>query len=338
MAETETSGQIHYLCSAEHSYTLGIFAAFYARESADAIRIVPFRVLPRVRSFGPGTFVFTDMDRVHHAGLAKLIRLADALAESGRPVLNHPRRALGRFPLLRRLHEAGINRFNVHRIHDWRSVTRFPVFIRREGEHGKSVTGLIENRPALQATVHALVSRAHPPDLMIVEFGNVAEADGRYRKYASFRVGNRIYCQHCYASRDWWVKFSSSDLGEERKRELAAYVRSNPHSNQLMEIFDLAEIDYGRADYCVVDGRVQIFEINTNPTIIQSGAASLTDISPYAHLHDEAMVALAAQGAGEGKVDNPLFAGKAELSIGFIHRGELDHARTHWNPANPPQR
>lgn len=335
MAEAEAPGPIHYFCSAEHSYTLGIFAAFYARESAGAIRILPYRVLPRVRTFGPGTFVFTDMDRVSESGLQKLIGLADALAESGRPVLNHPRDAMGRFPLLRRLHEAGINRFNVHRIGDWRSVSRFPVFIRRESEHGRSITGLIDNRPALQAAVHALLSRKHPPDLMIVEFGNVPGTDGRYRKYASFRVGDRIYCQHCYASRDWWVKFGSSDLGEERNRELADYVRSNPHSDQLREIFMLAGIQYGRADYAVVDGRVQIFEINTNPTIIQSGAARLTDISPYARRHEQAMIALAAQGAGEGSLHSPLFAGTTELGIDVIHRGELDYARTNWNPANP---
>lgn len=338
MAEAGRPGPIHYFCSAEHSYTLGIFAAFYARESAEAIRILPYRLVPAIRSFGPGTFIFTDMDRVHDAGLAKLTRLADSLAERGGLVLNHPRDALSRFSLLRRLHETGINRFNVYRLQDWRAVSRFPVFIRREREHGKSVTGLIDNRPALQSAVHALVGRRHPPDLMIVEFGNAPEADGRYRKYASFRVGDQIYCQHCYASRDWWVKFGSSDLGEERKRELAEFVRSNPHSEELKAIFDLAGIGYGRADYCVVDGRVQIFEINTNPTVIQSGAAMLTDISSYARLHDEAMAALAAEGSGDGKTENPLFANRGELNADVIHAGELDHARTHWNPANPPRR
>jgi hypothetical protein len=43
------------------------------------------------------------------------------------------------------------------------------------------------------------------------------------------------------------------------------YIRDNPHADALLRAFEVAKIDYGRADYTVLGGRVQIFEINTNP-------------------------------------------------------------------------
>jgi hypothetical protein len=320
---------IHYFCTAEHSYTIGIFAAFYAQESAKAIRIIPYQALTSIRSFGPGTFIFTDMDRLRPTGRSRLTELSETLSAHGGRVLNHPERTLGRFPLLRRLHDAGINQFNVFRLADWQRVTRFPVFIRRENEHGKSITDLIDDRTALSNAVQTLKDSKYR-DLMIVEFGNRPEQDRRYRKYASFRVGDTIYCQHCYASREWWVKFSSSDLGEERKRELAAFILTNPHSDQLRSIFDVAQIQYGRADFCVVDGKVQIFEINTNPTIIQATAGGLTNVKPYAVAHEKAMVALANQPCGSAEVANPLFRGDEALDVDAVHEKEIAYVRNRW--------
>ncbi len=54
----------------------------------------------------------------------------------------------------------------------------------------------------------------------------------------------------------------------ETAREELDYVRSNPHAEELREIFELARIDYGRIDYSVVDGCIQVWEINTNPMIL----------------------------------------------------------------------
>lgn len=45
------------------------------------------------------------------------------------------------------------------------------------------------------------------------------------------------------------------------------YVEKNPHEGRLREVFRLARIDYGRMDYGMLDGQVQVWEINTNPTI-----------------------------------------------------------------------
>ena len=36
----------------------------------------------------------------------------------------------------------------------------------------------------------------------------------------------------------------------------------------LLGFFALANIDYGRIDYGIVDGQVQTFEINNNPSVL----------------------------------------------------------------------
>ena len=43
------------------------------------------------------------------------------------------------------------------------------------------------------------------------------------------------------------------------------FVEANLYESILRRAFDLAGIDYGRADFSIVDGAPQIYEINTNP-------------------------------------------------------------------------
>ncbi|MGR9089760.1 MAG: hypothetical protein ACU85U_04170 [Gammaproteobacteria bacterium] len=41
-----------------------------------------------------------------------------------------------------------------------------------------------------------------------------------------------------------------------------------------MALFSIANIDYGRIDYSLRAGRIQVFETNTNPVIMHAGAGS----------------------------------------------------------------
>jgi hypothetical protein len=63
------------------------------------------------------------------------------------------------------------------------------------------------------------------------------------------------------------VKGTNVELDDDLRAKEYEYLRDNPHEDLLREVFRLAEIDYGRVDYTVVGGRVQIFEINTNPNV-----------------------------------------------------------------------
>jgi len=52
-------------------------------------------------------------------------------------------------------------------------------------------------------------------------------------------------------------------------REEIEYLHNNPHAKWLRESLALAKISYGRIDYGLRDSKPQVWEINTNPTIIR---------------------------------------------------------------------
>jgi hypothetical protein len=53
-------------------------------------------------------------------------------------------------------------------------------------------------------------------------------------------------------------------------RRGAEYLQAHPHEAELRKIFDLANIEYGRIDYSLLNGKIQVWEINTNPNITSS--------------------------------------------------------------------
>jgi hypothetical protein len=67
------------------------------------------------------------------------------------------------------------------------------------------------------------------------------------------------------------VKGGSSFVDENVAREEARFIEENPHAKEMRDIFRLARLDYGRIDYGMVDGRIQVYEINSNPTIFTNG-------------------------------------------------------------------
>jgi hypothetical protein len=300
-------GCIHYFCRGSHSYTLGIFAGLRATAIKPALRIIPYEELHRIRSFGPGAFIFTDFERISTKDREALAGLIGMLDDAGCTVLNHPLRTLDRFPLLRRLHEAAINRFNVHRFEDWRQVERWPVFLRHEHRHRGPMTKLLPD-PATLRNAMRMVAKKFPNtgELMIVEFGNVPFGDGRFRKYSAFRVGKHIYASECLASPNWLMKFTHGGQDEADAAENARFLEEQPHRDQLARIFDLAGVDYGRADYCVVDGQVQLFEINTNPAVSVAYPQGGNPVR-YAARFEAALLALHAAAAGPAATDNVLF-------------------------------
>ena len=330
------SRRIFYFCDNRHIYTFGIFAAFYAREIAPALRLVPYQALGRIRTFPAGAYIFTDFDRLETGELGRLAQLVDDFEGRGRLVLNHPSRSLGRFDLLRALHTQGLNVFNVYRLAEWHLAKRFPVFIRAEKGHRRPFTGLLPDASALQREAEALWNRGDAvSDLMIVEFGNARGVDGKFRKYSAYRVGNEIYGQHCFANRHWWIKYSGNDFGETGREEHLRYVAENPHRAQLERIFELASIEYGRIDYCVVNGAVQTFEINTNPTVLQVTSARRGDMSPYARLHEDALTALLERVPDTGPLINPMFKGGPVAIADRVGVNVIEYVKKKWPQAAP---
>jgi hypothetical protein len=189
---------------------------------------------------------------------------------------------LPRFELLSRLHREGVNTFRVFPARTLNDDYRFPVFVRERNRHSGSQTGLLSTRLELARALLALRARGYRlRDLMIVEFCDTSRRDGLFRKYAAFKVGDRILACHAFLSTHWCLKASTSIATETVIRESITYVETNPHAGWLRRVFAIAGTDFGRVDYGVLDGVPQVWEINLNPTIGRQGGAHGEPLPPH---------------------------------------------------------
>ena len=256
---------IFYVVTATHRYTIDAYLQTWGRALMPRVRVLPHEQLEHRRWFQRGTYVFADLERLSAPRLGLAAAVADGLAAGGARVLNHPARALRRYDLLRALHAAGINRFNAHRLAD-RAHARLPAFLRVENDHTGSLTPLLNTRDEVDKATAALDPRVDRGSVIAVEYCHTADGSGTFRKYAAVRVGDRTIPRHVLFSPEWVDKHPDV-VTDAYAAEEAAYVATHPHAAALDRIFEIARIDFGRIDYSVLDGAVQAWEINTNPTI-----------------------------------------------------------------------
>lgn len=265
---------IFFLSTKAHDYTVrGTLLSDLKQNSglAGRITLLSYEKLFRMKSLPIGTYIFSDLERLDREYTENAASVWNTLAECrqqyGFELLNHPIWSMRRFELLRNLHACGINDFDVRRLTDVGIVKRFPVFIRDEDEHSGSATPLLYSEAELQAAIGDLAAEGKSREnKIIVEFIDVSDSQGIYHWYGAHRVGPQIFPVFQHFSAKWVSKDSASLLtGGEFDAAHRHYVETNPHEAMLRSIFDRARIDYGRIDYAMVNGRIQVFEINTNP-------------------------------------------------------------------------
>lgn len=257
---------IRFLHSRGHGYTVK-----KVRQSplAPAISLMDYDALLRARWLRRGTYIFTDLDRLNRWDLELAAELYLQLQRAGLPVWNNPAKVKTRYPLLRTLHAAGLNDFNVHRADELSSAIRYPVFVRKAHGHGAPVSDLLPTRPELdQALAKAIAGGTPGENLLVIEFAAEPVRPGVFRKLSAFRIGNAIVPHISVHDTGWLVKMGRKfDNIEDLYLEEQTLLQTNPFAEQLRKVFELAEIEYGRADFGVYRGRLQIYEINTNPNL-----------------------------------------------------------------------
>lgn len=233
------------------------------------IRIWSYDSLFRSRSLPKATWIFTDMDRLGFWELELSAHIYRALESHGMRVLNDPATVASRFTLLKRLNAAGLNKFRAWRPEEAAVVDKWPVFLRTEAAHRGPLTGLIDTPEALRHELEKALAAGHPErDLMIVEYCAEPLREGLFRKHAIFRVGNRMIPTLAVHDTGWQAKRGQLGVaGEALYREELATMNDNPYAEKLRQAFELGNIEYGRADYALVGGEPQVYEINTNPSI-----------------------------------------------------------------------
>lgn len=264
---------IFFLAKKENLHTIKLFLETLGKDLADRVRLLPYEKLFRLKSLPVGTYIFSDLERLTPEETDKATIVCNTLSASGRGLrlLNHPARSMRRFELLRHLYERGINDFDVYRVTDTRQPRRFPVFVRAENDHHGSMTALLHTQTELRAEIDKLTAEGHNRDnKIIVEFTDVADERGIYHMYLALIVGSKIIAGGLELSYHWVNKGGSYSANEEFVIAERRYIETNPHESLLRPIFELARIDYGGMDYAVVDGQVRVFEINTNPYILEN--------------------------------------------------------------------
>jgi len=260
---------IYYVVTAKHSYTMESYLQTWGQSLNHRIELVFYEELPNIRRLPHGVYIFSDLERLSRPQQVFAGHVWEQLANRpGIRLLNHPLRTIRRYELLSTLFNLGANSFRVLRASDLPTQYRFPVFIRDEGEHGGSLTALLYSAREVSDALDRLLKKGRiPQQLLIAEFCDTADASGVYRKYSVFMIAGKIIPRHLIFSRKWVLK--TADLGTaEMLREEREYMEKNPDESWTRKVFALANVDYGRIDYSFLDGKPQVWEINTNPAVL----------------------------------------------------------------------
>lgn len=230
------------------------------------VKYISYRRFLKSRKLRSGTYIFADIERLSFRDAGWAAEYWSELECSGLPVrlFNNPVKVMRRFEMLQSLHENQNHEWNVYRLTDLRWPSSYPVFLRRENDHDGPITGLIPNRQELEHEIKALTDRGYSrDDVIITEFCDAKDAGGIYRKYGAFFIGGKIIRRHIFFSDTWMIKFPK--IREEKfLREEMDYIQSNAHEEAIRNAFELARINHGRIDYGMLDGKMQVWEINTN--------------------------------------------------------------------------
>jgi len=186
---------------------------------------------------------------------------------------------LDRAALLEELFARGRNPYRIGRLRDGKDPARYPVFIRRINDHLGRLSKILLDAESYHLCLARLRSQGEDwEQLMWVEYCDTCSPDGRFRKYSAFRIGEHLIPGHVITTHDWVPKDSApAPLGREERD----YLRDNPHANELMDIFRIANIEYGRIDYSMLGSRIVTWEINTNPLLIQEPATCSESMLPW---------------------------------------------------------
>ncbi len=236
------------------------------------------------KDFYPGVYIFSDIellnDQERRASLEIYNRLESFQEKVG--LINHPIKSKRRYALQQSLHAQGINSFKIFRLNEDISSVRYPVFLRLENDHSGAKSDLIRDEVELKAKIEGLREAGPSLDEYVVcEFCDTSDDEGVFRKYSCFLLDGQVIPRHIFFSRSWEIK--SDDLCEDRYyQEELDYLQTNPHEEILRTIFKDAGIDYGRIDYSFLNGKIQVWEINTNPRILSQSTPIHT---PRAIIH-----------------------------------------------------
>jgi hypothetical protein len=155
-----------------------------------------------------GHYIFADYDRLSPSDATRAAALWQTLNNRpGTRLLNHPTRSMSRYELLRTLYERGINSFDVYRLTEARWPQRYPVILRTESGHDGNKFPLLYSRAELDAALEMVYEHGQSrEDILLVEFCDSSDSEGRYHRYTAFYIAGRIVGKGFSRSKGWVVR------------------------------------------------------------------------------------------------------------------------------------
>lgn len=203
---------IVFITTRGHRYTFKSLQNGTYGFPAPRIRTVNYDSLFRAPTVPRATYVFADLERLSSWELGVAAELHGVLKTSGLRCLNDPVRTKSRVELLRALHDAGLNPFDVYRADERPRPARFPVFIRSETDHGGPLTELLPDQKALDASLDTLRRNSMPlRGMIVIEYWGKPYSPNLWHKWSTFRVADRISVDHIAVDEGWNVKFGVWD-------------------------------------------------------------------------------------------------------------------------------
>lgn len=263
---------LYFITMSDNKFTIELYLDAIRHALDFRAKIVSYDEAAFTPSFRDAVVIFCDIERFPHDKLSIPRNLYNRIAgEQPRKMLNNPWNAMQRFDLLKSLKQAGINSFDIHRPPVNDKTIRFPVFIRNELDHYGPVSGLIHSGTELQDQLKTAKGKKPGPfSPVVVEYCDARAADGRYHKYGAFYLWDKIFPRHLFFSNNWMVKGTTDQLTPDISRE-HDYIDNNHFAVELAAAFRIANIEYGRVDFVATPRGIEVFEINTNPTMLDSG-------------------------------------------------------------------
>ena len=256
-----------FIISEDHQYAVRDVLETRHHPLHGRIFILSYREFLSLPQLPRATYLFLDIERLTPERLVTVPRRIAQLEKAmpGIRIVNRPERIVDRMTIMRRLTEAGINDFRVLPVTHPPEDLRYPVFLRGMQDHEGPRSTLIGTPAELTRAVAEL---PEPEGFAITEYIDARNAEGLHEKRSYMRIGAALFPAARDVSRNWVCKgeYSNPEGVAQPEIELA-FLTGTEDRDALERAFAATGIEYGRADYAIVDGKPQLFEINTNPWV-----------------------------------------------------------------------
>ena len=256
-----------FLTTPGHGYTMEAFVRPLPGSVVPRCEVTTYASVLRSTRTVKAVHVFTDLERLSDAELVTAANLYRTLRDFGIPCLNNPARVMSRYQLLCKLFEEGINSFAAYRADGLPKPAQFPVFVRNESNHDGPMSALIGGQGELDGYLKRLVDNGRPlRGLLVIEYAAAPMLSGIWRKNSTFRIGKSYSVHHHDLSDNWVCKGYAQHITNEALQlaEKVAMI-ANEVPESVRRSFDIAGVEWGRADHATYREREIIYEINTAP-------------------------------------------------------------------------